>query len=160
LLQQQTPGCHVGWTTLAAIGEIESDHGRAGGAVLGDNGRSIPPILGPALDGKDGRALVKDTDAGAYDGDSTYDHLMGPLHLLPSVWAAFKTDADNDGILDPYDIDDASAALARLLCSGPEDMNTLAGWKTAIARYHLGDQYETAVFKAADSYGQRSGSVG
>ncbi len=160
LLQQQRPSCHVGWTTLAAIGEIESDHGQAGGAVLQPSGRSVPPIQGPALDGKDGRPLVKDTDAGAYDGDSTYDHMMGPLHLLPSVWAVYRTDADNDGIPDPYDIDDASAALAKLLCAGPEDMNTLAGWKAAVARYRAGDQYATQVFTAANSYGQRSSSVG
>jgi membrane-bound lytic murein transglycosylase B len=160
LLQQEQPACHLGWTTLAAIGEIESDHGRAGGAVLQPNGRSVPPIEGPALDGKDGRPLVTDTDAGAYDGDSTYDHMMGPLHLLPAVWAVYRTDADNDGILDPYGIDDASAALAKLLCSGPGDMNTLSGWKAAVARYHAGDQYATQVFAAADSYGQRSSSVG
>jgi membrane-bound lytic murein transglycosylase B len=160
MLAQQRPSCHIGWTTLAAIGEIESDHGRVGGAVLGPNGRSVPPINGPALDGKAGRPLVKDTDAGAFDGDSTYDHMMGPLHLLPSVWSIYRTDADNDGILDPYDIDDASAALAKLLCSGPDDMNTLAGWKAAVARYHAGDPYGTQVFKAADSYGQRSSSVG
>ncbi len=160
LAQQTTPNCHLGWTTLAGIGKIESDHGRAGGAVLGANGRSTPPINGPALDGKDGRALVADTDGGAYDGDASFDRMMGPLHLLPSIWATYRTDADADGVFDPYDIDDASAALARYLCSGTEDLNTLAGWRTAVARYRTGSPYERTVFEAADSYGQRTRSIG
>jgi hypothetical protein len=165
LMQHDRPTCHLGWTTLAGIGEVESDHGRAGGAILNDNGRSAPPINGPALDGHNGRMLVKDTDAGAYDGDATYDHQMGPMHLLPSVWATYRVDADGDGIMDPYDIDDASAALARYLCSGPEDLNALAGWQTAVGRFRSAvapdsAAYESSVFKAADSYGQRTSSIG
>jgi hypothetical protein len=160
LLQRLTPNCHLGWTTLAAIGKVESDHGRTGGATLAANGRSTPPIIGPALDGKAGRALVADSDAGAYDADATYDRMMGPMHLLPSVWAVYRIDADGDSILDPYDIDDASAALGRYLCSGTENLETLSGWKTALARYHAGDPYERAVFQAADSYGQLTRSIG
>src|SRR5690242_14037726 len=43
--------CHLSWTLLAAIGRVESDHGRAGRAVLGESGRAVPPIYGPRLDG-------------------------------------------------------------------------------------------------------------
>ncbi len=160
LLTQTSPACHLGWTTLAAIGSLESDHGRADGAVLEPTGRSDPPIMGPSLDGKSGRALVKDTDAGAYDGDVTFDRELGPLHLLPSMWATYQIDADGDGILDPFDIDDASAALGRLLCGGGQDLNTLATWSAAVARYRPGKAYESAVFHAADSYGQRTRSIG
>ena len=32
------PGCHLGWTLLAGIGRVESDHGRYGGSVLGNDG--------------------------------------------------------------------------------------------------------------------------
>ncbi len=160
MLQRTAPACHVGWTTLAGIGKVDSDHGQAGGAVLGANGRSTPPVLGPPLDGKGGRPLVADTDAGGYDTDATYDRAMGPMALLPSVWTLYRIDADGDGILDPYDIDDSSAALARYLCSGNDDLNTLTGWKAALGRYHAGTQYETVVFQAADSYGQRTRSIG
>jgi hypothetical protein len=160
LVEQSTPTCHISWTTLAGIGSVDSDHGQAGGAVLGSNGRSTPPINGPALDGKGGRTLVNDTDGGAYDGDPTYDRAMGPLQLLPSVWSTYRIDADGDGILDPYDIDDASAAVARLLCAGGEDLNTLTGWKAALSRYHAGTGYEMTVFQAADSYGQRTRRIG
>jgi hypothetical protein len=159
-VQGQTPGCHLTWTTLAGIGSVESNHGQAGGAVLASTGRSTPPILGPALDGKGGRALVADTDAGAFDGDTTFDHAMGPLGILPSAWRAEQIDADGDGILDPYDIDDAALAMARLLCSGNDDMAQRAGWMKAVARQHTGTAYAQSVFNAADSYGQRTRDIG
>ena len=41
------------------------------------------------------------------------------------VWRAYASDADDNQILDPYDIDDASLAMARLLCSGGEDLSQL-----------------------------------
>ncbi len=159
VLAQSDPACHLGWTTLAGIGAVESQHGQAGGAVLGPTGRSTPRFLGPALDGRAGRALVRDSDAGAFDADPTYDHAMGPLHLLPSTWQAFASDADGDGIEDPFDLDDAALALAKLLCSGPEDLAQLAGWQLAIARYRTGTDYQKSVFTAADSYGQQTRSI-
>jgi hypothetical protein len=154
-----SPQCHLTWTTLAGIGEVESQHGQSGGAVLQPNGRSVPPILGPPLDGKDGRLLVNDTDAGAFDGDPIFDHAMGPMGILPSAWKVYAIDADNDGILDPYDIDDSSLAMARLLCSGGDDLAT-DGWTKAIGRQHQGSAYAKAVFDAADSYGQRTRNIG
>ena len=45
------PGCHLGWTTLAGIGAVESGHGTHGGAQLADDGRPSVPIAGPDLDG-------------------------------------------------------------------------------------------------------------
>lgn len=160
VLAQRDQACHVSWTTLAGIGQVESQHGQAGGAVLELSGRSTPPIVGPVLDGQGGRALVRDTDAGAFDGDATFDRAMGPLRLLPSVWQAFAVDADGDGILDPYDLDDSALALATLLCSGSEDLSKAAGWNAAIARYHPGTTYAKSVFTVADDYGRRSHSVG
>ncbi|MBC7592327.1 MAG: hypothetical protein H7288_00005, partial [Kineosporiaceae bacterium] len=50
-LMEEKPRCHLGWNTLAAIGHIESDDGRHGGAVVSDNGYSSVPIIGPKLDG-------------------------------------------------------------------------------------------------------------
>jgi hypothetical protein len=160
LMQQTDPLCRLSWTTLAGIGQVESIHGQAGGAVLESAGRSSPPITGPLLDGKEGRALVRDTDAGAYDGNATYDRAMGPLRLLPTVWRVHAIDADADGILDPYDIDDASLAGARLLCSGSEDLGQLAGWTAAIGRMKAGDAYARTVFQEADSYGRLTRSIG
>jgi hypothetical protein len=160
VLAQRDQACHLSWTTLAGIGQVESQHGQIGGAVLEPSGRSAPPIVGPPLDGQGGRALVRDTDAGAFDGDATYDRALGPLRLLPSVWQAFAADADGDGILDPYDLDDSALALALLLCSGSEDMSKATGWNAAIGLYHSGATYAKSVFTVADDYGQRSRSVG
>jgi hypothetical protein len=158
-LEGTAPLCHLSWTTLAGIAEVESDHGQRG-AVLSPTGRSIPPILGPALDGAGGRALVNDTDAGAFDGDPKWDHAMGPLGILPGAWKVYAIDADADGILDPYDVDDAALAMGRLLCAGGDDMSGLDGWTKAVGRQHTGDAYAQSVFNAADSYGQRTRNVG
>ena len=46
------PACHLGWTTLAGIGWVESQHGTIGGRVLESDGRSDRPVLGPVLDGR------------------------------------------------------------------------------------------------------------
>jgi len=160
LMQGADPQCRLGWTTLAGVGEVESRHGQAAGAVLEPSGRSAPVIVGPLLDGQGGRALVRDTDAGAFDGDPTYDRAMGPMRLMPSVWRAHALDADADGILDPYDIDDASLAVARLLCSGAEDLGQLAGWNAAIGRLRPGAAHARSVFDAANSYGERTRNIG
>ncbi|MGE5827093.1 MAG: murein transglycosylase [Micromonosporaceae bacterium] len=160
VVAQRDQSCHLSWTTLAGIGQVESQHGQAGGAVLEHSGRSAPPIVGPLLDGQGGRILVRDTDAGAFDGDPTYDRGMGPLLLVPSVWRTYAADADGDGILDPYDLDDSALALATLLCAGSEDLSKASGWNAAIARVHPGTTYAKSVFTIADDYGQRSRSVG
>jgi membrane-bound lytic murein transglycosylase B len=159
LVRNINPQCAIGWTTLAGIGEVQSHHGQAGGAVLDKTGRSTPPIVGPALDGRDGRPLVSDTDAGAFDSDPVYEHTMGPLMLLPAVWRANASDADADAILDPYDIDDASLAAAKVLCAGGEDLTQRAGWNAAVGRIQAGDAFAEAVFQAADSYGRRTQNV-
>jgi hypothetical protein len=161
MLQQTDPGCHLSWTTLAGIGQVESTHGQAGGAVLEPGGRSSPPIAGPLLDGRNGRPLVRDTDAGAFDGDATFDRSMGPMRLVPTVWRAQAIDADADGILDPYDIDDASLALARLLCSGSEDLSKLTGWTASVERFrNTPAGYARSVFREADNYGQLTRNAG
>src|SRR5262249_43398850 len=49
-LAQDLPGCGLRWSLLAAIGRVESNHGRFAGAQLLQDGRSDPPIVGVALD--------------------------------------------------------------------------------------------------------------
>lgn len=153
------PTCQLNWTTLAGIGKTESQHGQARGAVLEPNGRSNPAIVGPLLDGKAGRALVRDTDAGAYDGDSRFDRAMGPLRLMPTLWRGNAIDANGDGIVDPYNIFDSSLALARALCSGTEDLRVRADWNKAVGRYHSGVAYARTIFQTADDYGRRTQSI-
>jgi membrane-bound lytic murein transglycosylase B len=91
------PDCGLPWSVLAAIGRVESDHGRFGGAQLRVDGYGTKPIRGIALDGRPGIALVRDTDRGALDGDDIYDRAVGPMQIIPSTWDAIGVDANDDG---------------------------------------------------------------
>jgi membrane-bound lytic murein transglycosylase B len=106
------PSCGVDWALLAGIGREESDHGRFAGAVLHANGISTPRIIGIPLDGN-GTALIWDTDHGVLDGDTVYDHAVGPMQFIPSTWALYGTDANGDGVANVFDINDAALTAAR-----------------------------------------------
>jgi len=156
VLARTTPSCHLSWTTIAAIAKVESSHGSANGAVLGVDGAVQPPIYGLPLDGKGGRQLIRDTDQGALDGDTTYDRAVGPLQFIPGTWNSYKVDADNNGVADPNDIDDASLTAATYLCQGGRDMSKADSWWDAILSYNAVRPYAQKVFDAANDYGRRS----
>ena len=52
VMRQADPGCHVTWQLIAAIGQVESNHGRFGGALMTADGVVHPAILGPRLTGQ------------------------------------------------------------------------------------------------------------
>ena len=83
VMREVDAGCGLSWTLLAAIGRVESDHGRYAGATLGSDGVSAPLIRGVALDGTGPVARVRDTDAGTVDGDRRWDRAVGPMQFLP-----------------------------------------------------------------------------
>ena len=116
-------GCNIDWTLIAAIGRVESNHGRYGGNALDSNGVSRPGIYGIPLDGGNGTAQISDTDAGQYDNDTQFDRAVGPMQFIPSTWSVVGVDADGDGKRNPQDIDDAALATAVYLCSGNEDLS-------------------------------------
>lgn len=149
------PACKLSWTTLAGIGKIESDHGRAR-ATLSPDGKSLPPIIGAPLDGLGGRDRIADTDAGRLDNDPTWDHAVGPMQFIPATWQLYAIDADRDGVADPNDLDDATLAAARYLCAGGRDLSVPSGWWAAIESYNAVRVYTEDVFRAANDYGQRS----
>jgi membrane-bound lytic murein transglycosylase B len=155
-VSRTSPACNLRWTTLAGIGLIESNHGRASGSTLGNNGVSSPPIIGAPLDGQAGRQAVPDTDGGRLDGDRTWDRAIGPMQFIPSTWTRYAVDADRDGVADPQDIDDAALAAATYLCAGGRDLSTVDGWWAAIMSYNNVSVYATNVFGAANDYGIRS----
>jgi hypothetical protein len=153
---RQMPNCHLSWTTIAALADVESAHGSANGAVLGADGAVQPPIYGLPLDGKGGRQLIRDTDQGTIDGDTTYDRAVGPLQFIPSTWKENAVDADNNGVADPNDIDDASLTAAVYLCKNGRNMSKADAWWEAILSYNAVRPYAQRVFDAANLYGQRS----
>jgi membrane-bound lytic murein transglycosylase B len=158
VLAADTPDCHLGWTTLAGIGQAASRHGQGDGRTLARDGRSSPPFIGSGTD--DAGHLRPDTDAGRVDSDSTADRPVGPMQLLPGQWSTYASDGDQDGQSDPYDIDDASLATARLLCDRGANLSQPAQWSSAVARLRPGNDFTRAVFEAADGYGTRTRGAG
>jgi hypothetical protein len=155
-----TPSCHLTWTTLAAIAKVETAHGSANGAVLNVDGSVAPPIFGLPLDGKGGRQEIRDTDQGALDGDTQFDRAVGPLQFVPQAWTSIAVgngvDADNNGVSDPNDIDDAALAAAKFLCQGGRDLAKPDAWWDAVLSYNAVRPRAQQVFEAANDYGQRS----
>jgi membrane-bound lytic murein transglycosylase B len=146
------PSCGIGWSLLAGIGRIESDHGQYGGAQLLSNGTSTIPTIGPALDGNKWD-FISDTDGGRLDGDPRYDHAVGPMQFIPSTWAMYGTDANGDGVANPFDINDAALSAARYLCAAGGDLRTTAGQTQAVLAYNHSDQYLAMVLATAAAYG-------
>ncbi len=112
-----------GWSYVAAIGKIESDHGRstAPGVSSGQNAHGC--CAGPMQ-----------IHNGFGSGGAT--------------WGAFKVDGDHDGRADIYDPDDAAASAARYLrASGaPGD------WRAAIFAYNHAGWYVDDVLRQAAEY--------
>lgn len=143
------PTCHLDWSFLAAIGKVESNHGSG---RLNAQGLAQPAIIGPALTGDHGTALVTDTDGGVYDGDTALDHAVGPMQILPATWASVGVDADGDGKRDPQDINDAALAAAVFLCADGGDLGTPAGQQAAALRYNPAQWYADSVVAIAHAY--------
>ena len=151
-LATEDPGCGIRWTLLAAIGRVESNHGRFGGAMLRDDGYSTKPIRGIPLDGRPNVALIRDTDRGVLDGDTAYDRAVGPMQFIPSTWRAIGVDGNDDGRRDPDNLFDAAYGAARYLCDGDADLRDAAARAQAVRRYNNADEYVRVVLNLADMY--------
>ncbi len=144
--------CHLSWQLIAAIGRVESNHGRANGNTLDDNGLATPGIFGVALNGANRTTEIVDTDAGQFDNDAAYDRAVGPMQFIPSTWSVVGVDADGDGVRNPQDIDDAALGTAVYLCSGSDDLGTDAGRRDAVFRYNHSQSYVDLVLDIMDAY--------
>ncbi|GAA2549930.1 hypothetical protein GCM10010435_19700 [Winogradskya consettensis] len=157
---RRTPTCNLSWTTVAAIGKVESDHGSTGNSVLNTDGTVSPDIFGLQLNGEGGRQAIRDTDQGLLDKDTTWDRAVGPMQFIPQTWNELAVgnavDADNDGISNPNDIDDAALATATYLCKGGRDMSKPDAWWEAILTYNAVRPYAQEVYRMANQYGQLS----
>ncbi|MDQ0931725.1 lytic transglycosylase domain-containing protein [Streptomyces turgidiscabies] len=148
-LGKAKPGCNLPWQLLAAIGKVES--GQARGGRVDANGTTTGPILGPQLDGN-GFALIKDTDNGAYDGNSSYDSAVGPMQFIPSTWAWAGRDGNGDGREDPNNVYDAALAAGHYLCRYGWDLSTQADLNRAILSYNNSTDYLNLVLSWLEYY--------
>ena len=151
LTNHQKVSCGIPWTLLAAIGRVESDHGRFASSVLLANGLSTPRIIGIPLDGV-GTGLVLDTDHGVLDGDRVFDRAVGPMQFIPSTWAYYAADGNSDGVADPFNINDAAAAAGKYLCNAGSDLRTRPGKMRAVLTYNHSDSYVASVLALEATY--------
>ncbi len=118
---QRCPG--LPWAVLAAIGKIESNHGRS--TLPGvQSGNNEAGAAGPMQFGISGRA-----------GDT---------------WSAYQVDGNGDGIANVYDAPDAVPAAADYLCANGG--RTSAGLSKAIFAYNHADWYVADVLAQAAAY--------
>ena len=145
------------WTTLAAIGYVESHHGTIGGRTLMADGRSSTPILGSALDGTGDFAAIRSTPASRnLHRDPVWEHAVGPMQVLPATWQQYAADGGGDGRADPVDLDDAAAGTVRHGCADGRDLSSGAGWAAAVFSYNRSQAYE--VYAVATSYADMASS--
>lgn len=151
LIARSDPSCNLHWSLLAAIGRVESDHGRHGGSTIGRDGQVVPPILGPPLNGA-GVALIRDSDGGRYDRDTVFDRAVGAMQFLPGTWRMVGADGSDDGVADPGNIFDAALSAGRYLCGGATDLNDHGQLRAAVYRYNHSVDYVNLVLALAEAY--------
>jgi membrane-bound lytic murein transglycosylase B len=148
----ENPDCHLEWTTLAGIGEVESHHGTFRGATIGENGDVSPPIRGVRLDGTNGNLEIIDNEGVSHDEESIHARAMGPMQFIPDTWKLYGVDANNDGVISPDNFDDAALSAAGYLCWRGKDLATPRGWMDALRAYNHSDQYARTVRDWATAY--------
>ncbi len=110
--------CGLSPELLSAVGHAASYHGNIDGHSYDANGRLTPALYGERGDGSRANlATLFDTDFGAIDDDEFWDRPVGPFQLLPISWRLYGSDANLDGVEDPHNLWDASAAAASFLCA-------------------------------------------
>lgn len=170
VMAKTVPGCHLGWTTLAAIARVESDHGRHRGAKIAANGQVSPAIRGVALDGTNGNARILDPKATTRTGNAVFAQAAGPFQFIPDTWKRWGVRASTDYPAlsvalakaeptvpepmsgSPDNIDDAALAAGRYLCASGGDLATAAGWKRAVFAYNHSEDYVRQVHSVASGY--------
>lgn len=150
-LASEDETCHLGWTTLAGIGWVESQHGTYQGRTLGEGGISSTPILGPTLDGSGDVAAI----SGSGGSGAEWAQAQGPMQFIPSTWSTWAADGDGDGVADVQDLDDAAYAAGRYLCASGS-LADGTGWARAVFSYNHSQAYVDQVHAAAQAYADRT----
>lgn len=141
------------WPVLAGIGWVESRHG--GGRADPISGDVAPPIVGPAIDGREGFAAIR--DPAQPDG---WAHALGPMQFLSTTWSAWglvAPDRPPGTTPDVHNAWDAIYSAAGYLCGGRTEIGDL---RAAVLRYNRSEAYYREVMAKAAEYGLGSSSSG
>jgi hypothetical protein len=133
------------WSVLAAIGSIESRHGQ--GRLDESSGEVVPHILGPALDGRNGFARIRDETSP--DG---WAHAQGPMQFLPDTWRTWGRVAPGrpaGALASPHNTWDAIWSAAAYLCGSAGRVTDV---RSAIRTYNHSDTYVNRVLAKAKEY--------
>ncbi|RMI35739.1 lytic transglycosylase domain-containing protein [Nocardia stercoris] len=150
VLAEENPDCHMSWSILAGIGQVESHHAYG---KLDAEGYPIKPVYGPVLNGTlAGNIAVRETDGGALDGMDSYARAVGPMQFLPETYRKYAADGRDSGVSDPQNIYDAALTAGKYLCSGGLDMNSEAQRTKAIMRYNNSMAYVMNVMAWESKY--------
>jgi len=149
---EEDPACGLRWEALAGISRVEGRHGSFGASELLPEGVSSPPILGIALDGSRGTAVIGDTDGGALDGDPSVDRAVGPMQFIPSTWERWARDGSGDGEADPQNLYDAARSAAAYLCASGPGLDQDAGLRRAFFSYNHSQAYVERVLGFVHEY--------
>jgi membrane-bound lytic murein transglycosylase B len=150
--QVENEKCHLGWTTLAGIGMVESHNGTYRGATIAPNGDVRPPIRGVRLNGSHGNLQIVGDSLDSKDGEPEYARAMGPMQFIPETWRLYGVDAHNDGVVSPDNLDDAALSAAGYLCYRGGDLATPRGWMAALLAYDNSRSYAHTVRRWAIAY--------
>lgn len=140
------------WQVLAGIGWVESRHG--GGRADPETGQVSPPIIGPAIDGREGFAAIPDPSSP--DG---WAHAVGPMQFLSTTfdrWGVVAPDRPPGAEPDPHNAWDAIYSAAAYLCAGQRVIDDV---RAAVFRYNRSQAYVDNVLDKAAAYGLGAGSA-
>lgn len=149
---EEAPRCQLRWWALAGVSRVEGHHGSYGGVVLDARGDTSRPIIGIPLDGSNNTRVVRDTDDGALDGDTTYDRAVGPMQFIPETWRRFSADGNEDGDMTPFNMYDATLAASRYLCRASGALDADPGLRSAYFSYNQSPEYVERVLSFARFY--------
>ncbi|MFD9888771.1 C40 family peptidase [Amycolatopsis sp. NPDC059027] len=138
-LGKENPGCHLSWVTLAALGKVTSDHGRAKGGTLGADGTMSAPI---------GTIEVRDF----YDKVVSTANASGPMQLAPATWSKWQRSATG-AAPDAQNIDDAALTTGRALCGDGRDLSQGQTWWNAVGSVQAAPLYLHRTLATVNVYG-------
>src|SRR4051812_6712262 len=126
----------VGWEYLAAIGEVETDHGRSTAPSVRRGTNAFGCCAGPM------QMCVIDGCAGGGP------RALGVREALAGTWKTVGVDGNGDGEKNPWDPQDAIPGAARLL----NDAGAPGDYRRAIFAYNQASWYVEEVIALAERY--------